>query len=129
MIDAAFLRSMNVDPSHFDKIIGKHSDLASLVPLRVKIRFFDGTRSVETRAIMENYVRYLVSSIESGENISQAHCKELALRALENAEVVRKNTNPVKPEPAANSEPEVVVAEPKKIGKLDPNLLGRFEKK
>lgn len=129
IIDAAFLRSMNVDPSHFDTIIGEHSDLASLVPFKVKVRFFDGTRSVETRAIMENYVKYLVSSIESGEKISPAHCKSLALRAYENAEAVRKNTNSVKPEPAENSEPEVVVAEPRKIGKLDPNLLGRFEKK
>lgn len=120
---------MNVNPSHFDKIIGEHSDFASLMPLKIKVRFFDGTRSVETRAIIENYVKYLVSSIESGEKISLSHRKSLALRAYENAEAARKNTNSVKPKPAENSEPEVVVAEPRKIGKLDPNLLGRFEKK
>ena len=117
---------MNV-PSHLiPKILDEeHLDLACLVPFKAKVHFFDGARSVIARETMENYVKLLVSSIETGEELNQAHCKTLAHRAFEKAESAK---NRVKPEPAEKSELLVASTKPRKRGKLDPKLLARFDK-
>ena len=130
IINDAVLKSMNI-PSHLiPKILDEeHLDLACLVPFKAKVHFFDGSRSVIAKETMENYVKLLVSSIETGQELNQKQCKKLALRAFEKAESAKKTVNRIKPEPAEKSEPVVASTKPGKIGKLDPKLLARFEKK
>lgn len=123
-ISPEFLKSIGVKPSHFKDF--EHTDLAALVPFKAKVHFFD-SRSVLARATMENYVKYVVSSIERGEQLSPDQCRRLAERAFDSAEAAKNKTKPVKAEPAEKSEPEVAATKPRRPGKLDPNLLGRFE--
>lgn len=128
IITDTYLESMNVPTHLISKILkdDKHLDLACLVPFKAKVHFFDGARSVIAMKTMENYVKLLVSSIETGEELSQARCKTLAQRAFEKAESAK---NRVKPKPAEKNEPVVASTKPGKSGKLDPKLLARFDKK
>lgn len=132
IIDRTALAEMNIPEKIISKILEKekaHLDLACLAPVKAKIHFFNGTRSVIARETMENYVKLLVSAIETGEELNQDHCRKLAERAFEKAESAKKKVNRVKQEPAKESEPVVASTKPGKSGKLDPKLLARFEKK
>ena len=131
IIDDNALRRMNIPEKLIPEILKgeEHLDLACLVPFQAKVHFFNGSRSVVAKKTMENYVKLLVSSIETGQELNQDHCKELALRAFEKAESAKKKVNRVKQEPAEKSEPVVASTKPVKRGKLDPKLLARFEKK
>ena len=132
IIDRTALSEMNIPEKIISKILKEekeHLDLACLAPVKAKIHFFNGSRSVVARKTMENYVKLLVSSIETGEELNQDHCKQLALRAFEKAESAKKKVNRVNQEPAQESEPVVESTKPGKSGKLDPKLLARFEKK
>ena len=132
IIDRTVLEGMNIPERLISKILKKeekHLDLACLAPVKAKIHFFNGSRSVVARKTMENYVRLLVSSIETGEELNQDHCRQLAERAFEKAESAKKKVNRVEQKPAQESEPVVASTKPGKSGKLDPKLLARFEKK
>lgn len=132
IINRTVLEKMSVPERLISKILEKeaeHLDLACLAPIKAKIHFFNGSRSVVARKTMENYVKLLVSSIETGEELNQDHCRQLAERAFEKAESAKKKVNHVKQVPAQESEPVAASTKPGKKGKLDPKLLARFEKK